>query len=186
MARKSHSCLLKSQLPLLFRVNSTTTTTENFAHNVGIQLTRITTSLSSWLATGKIFAHALASKGEGVGKPQTMLLRYRDNTLQRSCSLGKRADVPPLSPTSRQPSRGLNICKIFKFYPWSNLGLLLFAVCVEFCFFLWARWWQVWKFSVSKAKSLWDENNGVTNKACRTFYLLLWLEYNLRLLQATS
>lgn len=139
MARKSHSCLLKSQLPLLFRVNSTTTMTENFAHNVRIQLTRITTSLSSWLATGKIFAHALASKGEGVGKPQTMLLSYRDNTLQRSCCLGKRADVPPLSPTSRQPSRGLNICKTFKFYPWSTLGLLLFAVCVGVCFFFYGH-----------------------------------------------
>lgn len=62
---------------------------------MGIQLSRVTNSLSSWLAAGKIFASTLASKGEGVGKPLTMLLRFRDITLQRSCSLGKRADVPP-------------------------------------------------------------------------------------------
>jgi len=61
---------------------------------MGIQLTYITNSLSSWLATGKIFAGTLASKGEGMGKPPPMHLRFRGNTLQRSCSLGKRADVP--------------------------------------------------------------------------------------------
>lgn len=64
----------------------------------------------SWLtlltasATGEIFATTLASKGERVRKPLMMLLRFQGNTLQRSCSSWKRADMTLIS--LKQASRG--------------------------------------------------------------------------------